>query len=97
MEPTVTPEILGPPIGRTIRRHLLAEAAKIAGTTTKKSTVETALREFIRRHKVRRVLELWVTSTGRATCRRCAAVASSDLGCGRLQCLDRGPWRPVRR
>ncbi len=38
---------------------LLAEAAEIAGTTTKKSTVETALRELIRRHKVRRVLELW--------------------------------------
>jgi Arc/MetJ family transcription regulator len=38
---------------------LLAEAAQIAGTTTKKSTVETALRELIRQHKVRRVLELW--------------------------------------
>ena len=38
---------------------LLAEAAEIAGTTTKKSTVETALRELIRQHKVRRVLELW--------------------------------------
>ncbi|HEY6288340.1 MAG TPA: type II toxin-antitoxin system VapB family antitoxin [Nitrospiraceae bacterium] len=38
---------------------LLAEAAEIAGTTTKKSTVEMALRELIRRHKVRRVLELW--------------------------------------
>ncbi len=38
--------------------ELLAEAAKIAGTTTKKSTVEAALRELIRRHKVRRVLEL---------------------------------------
>jgi Arc/MetJ family transcription regulator len=37
---------------------LLAEAAKIAGTTTKKSTVEAALRELIRQHKVRRVLEL---------------------------------------
>ncbi len=39
--------------------ELLAEAAEIAGTTTKKSTVETALRELIRQHKVRRVLELW--------------------------------------
>lgn len=29
---------------------LLAEAAEIAGTTTKESTVETALRELIRRH-----------------------------------------------
>lgn len=38
---------------------LLAEAAEVAGTTTKKSTVETALRELIRQHKVRRVLELW--------------------------------------
>ncbi len=38
---------------------LLTEAAKIAGTTTKKSTVETALRELIRQHKVRRVLDLW--------------------------------------
>ncbi|MBV9142569.1 MAG: type II toxin-antitoxin system VapB family antitoxin [Pseudonocardiales bacterium] len=38
---------------------LLAEAAEIAGTTTEESTVETALREFVRRHKVRRVLELW--------------------------------------
>ncbi|MGQ0778882.1 MAG: type II toxin-antitoxin system VapB family antitoxin [Pseudonocardiales bacterium] len=37
---------------------LLAEAAEIAGTTTKKSTVEAALRELIRRHNVRRVLEL---------------------------------------
>jgi Arc/MetJ family transcription regulator len=37
---------------------LLAEAAKIAGTTTKKSTVETALRELIRRHEMKRVLEL---------------------------------------
>ncbi|MGH3718358.1 MAG: type II toxin-antitoxin system VapB family antitoxin [Pseudonocardiaceae bacterium] len=38
---------------------LLTEAAEIAGTTTKKSTVETALRALIRQHKVRRVLELW--------------------------------------
>ncbi len=38
---------------------LLAEAAAIAGTPTKRSTVETALRELIRQHKVRRVLELW--------------------------------------
>jgi Arc/MetJ family transcription regulator len=38
---------------------LLAEAAQIAGTTTKRSTVEAALRELIRQHKVRRVLELW--------------------------------------
>lgn len=38
---------------------LLTEAAEIAGTKTKKSTVEMALRELIRRHKVRRVLELW--------------------------------------
>lgn len=38
---------------------LLAEAAAIAGTTTKRSTVETALRELIRQHKVRGVLELW--------------------------------------
>ena len=38
---------------------LLAEAAKIVGATTKKSTVETALRELIRRHKVRQVRELW--------------------------------------
>jgi Arc/MetJ family transcription regulator len=38
---------------------LLAEAARIAGTTTKKATVEAALRELIRQHKVRRVLELW--------------------------------------
>ncbi|MGH3932362.1 MAG: type II toxin-antitoxin system VapB family antitoxin [Pseudonocardiaceae bacterium] len=38
---------------------LLAEAAEIAGTTTKKSTVEAALRELIRQHNVRRVLELW--------------------------------------
>lgn len=37
---------------------LLAEAAEIAGTTTKKSTVEAALRELIRRHNMRRVLEL---------------------------------------
>jgi Arc/MetJ family transcription regulator len=37
---------------------LLAEAARIAGTTTKKATVETALRELIRRHKAGRILEL---------------------------------------
>lgn len=41
-----------------IDEDLLAEAAKIAGTTTKKSTVETALRELIRRHDRKRVLEL---------------------------------------
>ncbi|MGH3908053.1 MAG: type II toxin-antitoxin system VapB family antitoxin [Pseudonocardiaceae bacterium] len=38
--------------------ELLAKAAKIAGTSTKKSTVETALRELIRRHEMKRVLEL---------------------------------------
>jgi Arc/MetJ family transcription regulator len=37
---------------------LLTKAAKIAGTTTKKSTVETALREFIRRHERKKILEL---------------------------------------
>lgn len=37
---------------------LLARAAEIAGTSTKKSTVETALRELIRRHEMKRVLEL---------------------------------------
>lgn len=37
---------------------LLAEAAEIAGTTTKKSTVEAALRELIRRHQIKRMLEL---------------------------------------
>lgn len=37
---------------------LLAKAAKIAGTSTKKSTVETALRELIRRHEMKRMLEL---------------------------------------
>lgn len=37
---------------------LLAEAAEIAGTTTKESTVETALRELIRRHERKRILEL---------------------------------------
>jgi Arc/MetJ family transcription regulator len=41
-----------------IDEDLLAEAAKIAGTTTKKSTVETALRELIRRHDRKRMLEL---------------------------------------
>jgi len=41
--------------------ELLAEAAAIAGTTTKKSTVEVALRELIRQHRVRRVAELWGT------------------------------------
>lgn len=38
---------------------LLAEAAAIAGTTTKKSTVEAALRELVRQHNARRILELW--------------------------------------
>lgn len=37
---------------------LLADAAAAAGTTTKKSTVETALRELVRRHRVARFLEL---------------------------------------
>jgi len=41
-----------------IDEDLLAEAAKIAGTTTKKSTVETALRELIRHHDRKRMLEL---------------------------------------
>ena len=53
---------LGGKVVRTnidIDDELLAEAAQIAGTTTKKSTVEAALRELIRQHKVRRVLELW--------------------------------------
>lgn len=31
---------------------LLAEAMRLAGTTTKKSTVEEALRALIRRHKI---------------------------------------------
>ncbi|HZI98510.1 MAG TPA: type II toxin-antitoxin system VapB family antitoxin [Actinomycetales bacterium] len=31
---------------------LMAEAMRLAGTTTKRSTVEEALRELIRRHKI---------------------------------------------
>lgn len=38
--------------------ELLAEAAKLAGTTTKKSTVEHALRELVRRRDRQRALEL---------------------------------------
>lgn len=37
---------------------LLTRVAEIAGTTTKKATVEAALREFIRRHEMKRMLEL---------------------------------------
>lgn len=37
---------------------LLADAAAVAGTTTKKAAVETALRELVRRHRVARFLEL---------------------------------------
>lgn len=38
--------------------HLLAEAQQVAGTRTKKATVEFALRELIRRKQRRAVLEL---------------------------------------
>lgn len=38
--------------------ELLAEAAKLAGTATKKATVEHALRELVRRRDRQRVLEL---------------------------------------
>ena len=38
--------------------ELLGEAMRLAGTATKKSTVEIALRELIRRYRTRRVLEL---------------------------------------
>jgi Arc/MetJ family transcription regulator len=37
---------------------LLAEAMRLAGTKTKKSTVEAGLAELIRRHRTRRVIEL---------------------------------------
>jgi Arc/MetJ family transcription regulator len=37
---------------------LLTEAMRAAGTRTKKATVEAGLRELIRRHRVRKVLEL---------------------------------------
>jgi Arc/MetJ family transcription regulator len=37
---------------------LLAQVAEIAGTTTKTSTVEYALREIIRRHAMRELSEL---------------------------------------
>lgn len=37
---------------------LLAEAMQAAGTTTKKATVESGLRELIRRHRLRKVQEL---------------------------------------
>jgi Arc/MetJ family transcription regulator len=38
--------------------ELLAEAAKVLGTTTKKATVEAALERIVRRHRQRRILEL---------------------------------------
>ena len=38
--------------------ELLARASKIAGTKTKTSTVEFALRELIRREAMRQLLEL---------------------------------------
>lgn len=37
---------------------LLAEAQRLAGTTTKRATVEYALRELVRRKQRRAVLEL---------------------------------------
>ena len=37
---------------------LLAEAAEVFGTTTKKATVEAALERAVRRHRQRRILEL---------------------------------------
>lgn len=37
---------------------LLAEAMRVAGTATKKATVEAGLAELIRRHRVRKVREL---------------------------------------
>jgi Arc/MetJ family transcription regulator len=37
---------------------LLAEAARAAGTTTKKATVEAGLLELIRRHRTRKVRDL---------------------------------------
>lgn len=36
---------------------LLAESMRLAGTTNKQAAIETALRELIKQHKVRRVLE----------------------------------------
>jgi len=38
--------------------ELLAEAAKVFGTTTKKATVEAALERAVRRRRQRRILEL---------------------------------------
>ena len=38
--------------------ELLAEAAKVLGTSTKKATVEAALQRAVRRHRQRRILEL---------------------------------------
>lgn len=38
--------------------ELLEEARAVAGTTTKKATVEHALRELVRRRERQRVLEL---------------------------------------
>jgi Arc/MetJ family transcription regulator len=38
--------------------ELLAQAAEIAGTTTKKSTVEFALKEMIRVHAMRELADL---------------------------------------
>lgn len=36
---------------------LLAESMRLAGTTNKQAAIETALRELIKQHKVRRVME----------------------------------------
>lgn len=41
--------------------ELMAEAMRVAGTTTKKSTVEAALQELIRRHRVQGLLDLFGT------------------------------------
>lgn len=38
--------------------ELMAEAMRLAGTTTKRSTVEEALRELIRRHKIESLIAL---------------------------------------
>lgn len=38
--------------------HLLAEAMRLAGTATKRATVEAGLAALVRRHRIRRVREL---------------------------------------
>ena len=42
----------------SIKEDLLEEAKKVSGAKTKKETIEMALEEFIRRKKIKKLIEL---------------------------------------